>query len=280
MIRRVYPIRLTRNSWNIPIYCNHICNNRCTNNLDNDNNYFECHRKNTIHIDKVKLSEYNQYQPYTLYGSLYNSDEIVIPNNNFTMIINFPLTRPAEVDVSSRMIRNHDGFNLRELIFCISETYKSIYNDEELTSDPVRYTYKKRCNRCSISDILSKVQHVNNSSIEKCCVCLDNTDKYVSKLECNHLFHTECLYNWIQKDNNTCPLCRKYIYNCSKCNGKIYKEYEAQNVVIPIEHRENPNRNTTTGIYGIYGYDYENLYLDQLFYDRIKKKLYIHIVTI
>ena len=48
------------------------------------------------------------------------------------MIINFPLTRPAEVDVSSRMIRNHDGFTLRELIFCISETYKSIYSDEEL----------------------------------------------------------------------------------------------------------------------------------------------------
>ena len=277
MIRRIYPIRLTRNSWNIPIYCNHICNNRCMHHINNDKNYIECDRKDSIHLDKIKLSEYNQYNPHTLFGSLYNSDEIVVPDNNFIMIINFPLTRPAEVDVSSRMIRNHDGFTLRELIFCISETYKSIYSDEELTSGMVRYKYKKRCKHCSIDDILNEVENINHSNIEKCCVCLSNLDNNISKLNCNHLFHTECLNNWIQKDNNTCPLCRKYIYKCKKCNGNIYSEYENQSVVIPVEHRENNIRNTTTGIYGIYGYDYENLYLDQFFYDRLKKKLYIYI---
>lgn len=44
-----------------------------------------------------------------------------------------------------------------------------------------------------------------------CSICLEQfivNDK-VNKLTCSHIFHKNCLDNWIH--NNNCPLCRKNI---------------------------------------------------------------------
>ena len=38
-----------------------------------------------------------------------------------------------------------------------------------------------------------------------------NSKYNISQLECNHEFHTKCLYKWIHK-SFTCPLCRNPIY--------------------------------------------------------------------
>ena len=48
-----------------------------------------------------------------------------------------------------------------------------------------------------------------------CCICYveyENTDE-VTKLECDpkHYFHTECIVAWINRGNNSCPICRKPI---------------------------------------------------------------------
>ena len=44
---------------------------------------------------------------------------------------------------------------------------------------------------------------------EECSICLEEftTDKKIIKLNCNHIFHTDCIKLWIE-NNNTCPLCR------------------------------------------------------------------------
>lgn len=268
MSNRIYPIRLTRNSWNIPIYSYSIdCNqsNNVEENID-------------IKRDKINIFHYNQYEPNTINGLLYNKDSIVIPDNKFHMIINFPLTRPADVEVNSKIMRNSNGISLKELIFCIQETYKCIYADEERTASIIRYTAKKRCDNCDINDIKSKVKLLTNENRGKCVCCMEDIENTeIAELDCKHVFHLECIYNWINKDKNNCPICRSNIYNCSKCKGKIYKNIVREDTVIPIEYRENELRNTTDGIYGIYGYDLDKLYLDNLFYNRIEKKLYMNI---
>jgi hypothetical protein len=60
-----------------------------------------------------------------------------------------------------------------------------------------------------------------------CTICLntdfDNIDNIIFteylinniiQTECNHYFHAICLFNWINRKKNTCPLCRmELIYN-------------------------------------------------------------------
>ena len=49
-----------------------------------------------------------------------------------------------------------------------------------------------------------------------CSICFENlTDKHIIKLECNHLFHKECLESWYNSNSidatKSCPLCRDKI---------------------------------------------------------------------
>lgn len=50
--------------------------------------------------------------------------------------------------------------------------------------------------------------------IEECPICLElyNYGDEISFINCNHKFHTKCLYDWVKKKSN-CPLCRDEIIN-------------------------------------------------------------------
>lgn len=49
---------------------------------------------------------------------------------------------------------------------------------------------------------------IAEESDDTCAVCLDSfEEKKVIKLRCNHLFHSECISNWIEYQT-TCPICR------------------------------------------------------------------------
>ena len=54
----------------------------------------------------------------------------------------------------------------------------------------------------------------------------------------------------------------------------LLKEFEKK--VIPFEHRTDIfTRNTTDGVFGIYGIDYENLHIGRIFYSKKNNKIYI-----
>lgn len=53
-----------------------------------------------------------------------------------------------------------------------------------------------------------------------CCICLDDTEKPIKKLDCQHSFHNECIEEW-KKTSKTCPICRREIKN--KNNPKLEK---------------------------------------------------------
>jgi hypothetical protein len=48
---------------------------------------------------------------------------------------------------------------------------------------------------------------------EKCNICLDIlvTDQEVIKLPCEHLYHSECILEWLDKYNYKCPCCRNEV---------------------------------------------------------------------
>ena len=50
--------------------------------------------------------------------------------------------------------------------------------------------------------------------LDNCSICLSDLlhGEGVIKLNCNHIFHKDCIITWFKKDNdNGCPLCRNNI---------------------------------------------------------------------
>lgn len=48
---------------------------------------------------------------------------------------------------------------------------------------------------------------------EECCICMDidNNQPWII-LPCDHKFHGTCISRWIERHNNTCPMCRVNIH--------------------------------------------------------------------
>lgn len=46
-----------------------------------------------------------------------------------------------------------------------------------------------------------------------CSICLDEFDKEskIRKINCQHLFHSECIDKWLLENNYKCPVCRSSI---------------------------------------------------------------------
>ena len=60
-----------------------------------------------------------------------------------------------------------------------------------------------------ISEIKKNTIKLENIKESICSICLDDFDseKEIIFLDCKHIYHTECILEWINKDAS-CPLCR------------------------------------------------------------------------
>jgi len=56
-------------------------------------------------------------------------------------------------------------------------------------------------------DILFKKDEYN---MDECSICLEHfiEDEPIIQLKCNHIFHAQCIDDWLQIQEN-CPLCRR-----------------------------------------------------------------------
>ena len=307
MMIRIYPIRTTRQHWNIPIYNYHTCSDSCKviqiqydniimdiDNPEYDHNSKKCSNNDKLDKTFINLSEFDIYNPCGMDGPLYDPEMIVIPDRVFSLSITFPLIIGVDINIRSPTSK---GLTLKELIFSIKKLYEFIYQEEERTATPVTYHLKKVCDTCDNINILDHIKEVSDlnkyninidseCSICYSCLCVDSekaghlgTDLTICELDCKHYFHKKCIGEWLLKsEHKNCPLCRKYVYTCSECNGSGFIYYDYSGTVIPMEHRGIiVNRNTTNGIFGIYGYDFEHLFLKKMIYNRMSKKLSIFI---
>ena len=289
---RVYPLRLTKKKWRIPIHVRHECSNRCArmwisdprdpfhfisrNNTDYVNG--RCSNYDKVEHGAIRLDNFNLSNPQGTTGDIHNPDEVVIPDQKIKIDIIYPLTNPVEVSIDF----GHKFITRRELLFMITELYRHIYKEEERTSPTVEYVLNKQCDECS--DKKSSEYIISFAPKEKSCECVicytDYETKEAAKLPCGHVFHNECIKKWLdlEIDNNSCPMCRQSVLDCKACDGKRVQQEHYESVVIPVEHRGLIlNRNHTFGIFGIYGHDLEDLGIEYLEYDRITKKLHLGI---
>ncbi|WCJ26662.1 RING/U-box superfamily protein [Euphorbia peplus] len=45
-----------------------------------------------------------------------------------------------------------------------------------------------------------------------CLDCIENADEIRELCNCNHVFHKDCLDNWVDLGRITCPLCRSMLF--------------------------------------------------------------------
>ena len=55
----------------------------------------------------------------------------------------------------------------------------------------------------------TEIQYNENENIDTCSICLYGykVDEKLVKLNCSHIYHKECIFDWFKKSRN-CPLCR------------------------------------------------------------------------
>jgi hypothetical protein len=289
---RVYPIRTSKSEWSVPLYCYHKCNSRCsrmyvrdeTNSstiryiLVDNPNYVDnkCPRVNQLERTFIRLSTFDIEHPTGGTGPLYEPYVIVIPDTSFSVKLTYPLSYPVYVTVNSP---SSNGFTLTELLYSIQMLYYYIYQEEERTSSPRCYHLKKECSNCSNKKCIDHLQYYEPKENDSCSICYNDYEKgeNACKLQCNHFYHKQCILRWLET-SKTCPLCRQNVVLCDDCNGTGIIYYDYNGVVIPIEHRGSIlNRNTTNGVFGIFGHDLEDLVIDYIHYNRIEKLLTIYI---
>ena len=284
---RIYPIRTTRSHWNIYFHCKHECGTNCEYIVMNDNNFEltlqrnpefnlgSCPKKTKIEKTQIRLSTFDKDNPYTSNGPLCNSNEEVISDKAFTISLYYPFSFIFDIFITSE-----DGFKLKDIFHSIKTLYKFIYEEEERTATPQLFSLKKVCSSCGVkqlADYVEKEERIEKME-EECSICYENISTSESvKLKCNHIFHKECMEQWVKK-SGTCPLCRYNIFLCDKCSGGGIVYYQYTGIVIPLEERGSiMNRNQSNGIFGIHSYDFEDLVLNSMYYDNKHKKLFIDI---
>jgi hypothetical protein len=289
MIRN-YPIRFNKNKWNINFYSYHTCSEMCKYivcEVEEHSQFFyikknhdykngECSQKNIFKKSEIRLSSFDRNNPKTSDGLLEKSEEIIIPDTTINVILEYPLIKQAKIVINSK---DNRGFLLKDLIHQIKQIYKYIYKEEERTAHPITYHLSKFCKKCSGPDFKKESYKFIDTKdlIDDCSICHDNFNSDTcGVLNCGHIFHQTCIEEWLNYSIN-CPLCR---INCSSecidCKGTHIVYYDYHGTVIPIEERGlTMFRNTTDGLFGIYLYDFDDLYLKQLRYNYQTKELFM-----
>lgn len=285
---RVYPLRTSSDEWKIKIFSKHICNNKCKFSyieqiydrnstimfIINNPSYKDgkCQYSSLITPSYIDFSSFDINIPKTIDGELLYENNIVIPDNKIYIMFDFPLKNPKKIVVKSNNIL---GFSLLELLNKIKNVYKWIYTEEEKTCSIKNHLIKKYC-ECNNTNNYDYIKDDKDDKDENCGICLENISN-ISKTECNHFFHKECLLKWIKVGKNSCPICRSTLYKCKKCiNGITYLYYKGK--VVPKDVRGiDINRNETDGIFNIYDYDMEDILLEDMYYNKKTKILKLNV---
>jgi hypothetical protein len=246
---RAYPIRMTRSNWRIPLLQ---------------------HAGSGLEHARVRISEFNIEDT----SWLYEPDTTVIPDTFFTITVVFPLSYSLDVEIITSL---ETGFTLKQILYTIKLLYSSIYNEEDRTSTRYSFELHLDCIECSSKTDVLEVVGIS-PDFSECCICFKKySDLFLPcKLRCGHVYHVDCIEKWL-KTSRTCPLCREGVSECGTCDGSGISTRVINETVIPRELRSGMERETTDGWFGIHTYDFEDLVLTDISYNKSEKRLSINV---
>lgn len=278
---------MTIHKWDIPLHCYHDCELLCCDdillitedgvnlvrNMDYDPDTGRCKNYNKLTRTTVDIESYNFSKPYGAIGKLYYPELVVIPDTSFDVMIKFPLTHPSRVNVNvSKPV------SLRVLLNIIKQIYIRIYDEEEKTAAATDFTLNVSCECASDSSatILESYESITELK-DDCSICYYPFESSETiELNCKHLFHKQCLKQWIDRGRGvSCPLCRATLNSCERCNNTKIITTVSQYVVLPVHLRTTvfSLRNHTNGTYGIHSFDLDKLQITKMRYNSKKKVL-------
>jgi hypothetical protein len=123
-----------------------------------------------------------------------------VSDKNHTFNNNFEYINDILLNELKRFLRQSMSIVILNNIFNSNnnmEDVKLILSEEELNKIPTN-TFK------NIDDNLK-------DSSNKCSICQDNynNNDNVKILKCNHIYHSDCIDNWLGNHSHKCPYCRE-----------------------------------------------------------------------
>ncbi|KAL8680858.1 MAG: hypothetical protein Q9186_002977 [Xanthomendoza sp. 1 TL-2023] len=82
---------------------------------------------------------------------------------------------------------------------------------EDVASAPGLYQIRQKAGTLVAAALNGGIDHISLALGERCLVCLCDYEvgEEIRRLtKCNHLFHRECIDQWLTTGRNSCPLCR------------------------------------------------------------------------
>lgn len=81
-----------------------------------------------------------------------------------------------------------------------------------------------------------------SSGLDQCGICFEGYVSYNSpksvQLKCKHVFHWICLTDWTDSGKNSCPLCRKEVYDVAWKTNYTASEVDFGNL---LSHETSPS---------------------------------------
>lgn len=179
--------------------------NTNTTELFNLNRIFQddINRNNIIDRDTNTTGTFYRGTLGTLYSGILRADDTVDRNNLFQSYdINATTNLNEEEEEELMDLMNTISNSIQEtLITSIISRLMNVPDSENVNSDSI------------LSE--DEFNHLNSYIIKKenicqCSICLEdfNVDETAVSLNCNHVYHKECIKEWLTKQSSKCPTCR------------------------------------------------------------------------
>lgn len=145
-----------------------------------------------------------QFNNHPMLSSILSLDSTSSTISAFQITINVKNTFfDADVYDILNQLRNSSISNM-------SEIYNNLH--ELFFGEIMPITDKYIKNKIGSYERFSPKRH-NISEPCSICRCEYKNNEGIRILDCNHNFHKKCVDRWFKKENVTCPLCRKNIFN-------------------------------------------------------------------
>ena len=115
-------------------------------------------------------------------------------------------------ELSPRNILNAQLQNFSAIVNAMIERSIDDMNMEIVINNSLADSVNQRTDTTNIKTDCIKFSDISDNTITRCMICLldfKNDDK-VQYLPCQHIFHHECINEWV-KYKNECPTCRNQI---------------------------------------------------------------------